>query len=136
MFIFWIVISVVILLVYRHYKDRVFLCLLLGSLIAAISCLVSQSSLVQLGTFACFTLLGIGYIRYVQRSNLFRRLNPIALSDLVGQQAIVLQSIDEQPGQVKLNGDVWHAKSLGSAIYNPGDTVCVVGIKGLFVFVA
>ncbi len=132
MVIFWCVMSMVIFLVFRYFKDNVFFCLFIGSVSTTIGCLFSNRSLIQIGIFIVSTLLCIAYFK----NYLFRKLNPINLSDLIGKQAVVTSTIGDEPGLVKLNGDRWHAKSLGAATYKRGDVVYIVGIKGLYVFVS
>ncbi|OOB77539.1 MAG: hypothetical protein ATN33_00900 [Epulopiscium sp. Nele67-Bin001] len=135
MVLFWILISIVVFLVFHYFQDKIFLCFLGGCVVTAIVCLFYNSSVVQLGVFGCSTLLFVVYVKCINKSKLFRKLNYIELSDLVGKQAIVVNMISADGGQVKLNGDVWYAKSLSSATYNKGDVVSIIGIKGLFVFV-
>lgn len=50
---------------------------------------------------------------------------------LEGKHALVLDKVDHQSGQVKLDGEVWTARPLNDDdIYHPGDQVTVMHIDG------
>ncbi len=138
MFLFWFLLSLVVLFFFHIYKDRIFFVLLIGTIVTSIICLFTNSSLIHLGTFALATYMTMLYFRHFKDGKLFRTLKPINLQNLVGRQAIVVKSIGGdtyEVGQVKLNGDIWYAKSIANLSFERGDKVAIVGIKGLFVYV-
>jgi membrane protein implicated in regulation of membrane protease activity len=50
---------------------------------------------------------------------------------LKGRQAVVLQRVDGQGGRIKLNGEVWSARTLDTGqTFEPGQQVDVVEIEG------
>ncbi len=50
---------------------------------------------------------------------------------LEGKHALVLDQVDRQRGQVKLDGEVWTARPLNEDdVYQPGDQVTVMHIDG------
>ena len=70
------------------------------------------------------------------RPNLRRRLSrgtglPEPAKALEGKHAVVLDQVDHQRGQVKLDGEVWTARPLNDDdVYRPGDQVTVMHIDG------
>ncbi|MFI6979802.1 NfeD family protein [Embleya sp. NPDC050154] len=50
---------------------------------------------------------------------------------LKGTSAVVLERVDEHGGRIKLNGEVWSARSLdATAVFEPGSRVDVADIVG------
>ena len=70
------------------------------------------------------------------RPALRRRLTPgnavkIGIKALEGKKAVVLDTVARDPGQVKLDGQVWTARPLNDGdVFEPGDSVTVVHIDG------
>jgi membrane protein implicated in regulation of membrane protease activity len=55
---------------------------------------------------------------------------------LVGREAVVLQRTDQDGGVVKLEGEHWTARSyLGDQVFEPGERVQVVEIRGAIALV-
>jgi membrane protein implicated in regulation of membrane protease activity len=56
---------------------------------------------------------------------------PIGLPALEGSQALVLERVDADHGLVKIEGEMWRARSFdGTQAYEPGERVRVVELKG------
>lgn len=56
---------------------------------------------------------------------------PEPIKALEGQHARVLEQVSHDRGQVKLDGEVWSARTLNDGdVYEPGDHVTVVHIDG------
>ena len=56
---------------------------------------------------------------------------PEPVKALEGKHALVLDRVDRQRGQVKLDGEVWTARPLNDDdVYQPGDQVTVIHIDG------
>jgi membrane protein implicated in regulation of membrane protease activity len=50
---------------------------------------------------------------------------------LKGRQAVVLERVDENGGRIKLNGEIWSARSLDTGqVFEPGQKVDVAEIQG------
>ncbi|MEV7276246.1 NfeD family protein [Streptomyces sp. NPDC093111] len=50
---------------------------------------------------------------------------------LKGRQALVLERVDSTDGRIKLNGEIWSARTLDTGqIFEPGEQVDVVDIDG------
>jgi len=70
------------------------------------------------------------------RPPLLRRLTParspqMGIKALEGKNALVLDRVGRDEGQVKLDGQVWTARPLNDGdVYEPGESVTVVHIDG------
>ena len=86
------------------------------------------STEVQLVAFTVMTLLSLLVARPIAKRHLQPpppefRTNAQAL---LGEEALVLQQVDRDSGQVKVGGDVWSARSTSpSDVFEPGDRVVV-----------
>ncbi|MFJ6215895.1 NfeD family protein [Streptomyces sp. NPDC092296] len=55
----------------------------------------------------------------------------MGIEALKGASAIVQERVDDQDGRIKLNGEIWSARSLNpGTAYEPGQQVDVVEIEG------
>ncbi|MFD4367584.1 NfeD family protein [Rhodococcus sp. NPDC058521] len=82
-----------------------------------------------------FGVMSIGLL-VVVRPMLLRRYSkppaiPTGIDALPGKQALVLEEVGTDTGQVKLNGEVWTARPMDTTeVYPPGTTVTVMEIDG------
>lgn len=81
-----------------------------------------------------FGVVSIGLVTFA-RPWLKVRLHPELVhtntNALIGRKAVAVSSVDDQGGRVRLDGDVWSARSLDqSRPISPGDSVTVVEIAG------
>lgn len=88
------------------------------------------------GQVAVFAVSAIGLL-FVVRPAARRALEHstphtiTGISRLVGQQAVVLETVDKHQGLVKLHGEPWSARAYDPAqTLEPGETVNVIEIKG------
>lgn len=58
-----------------------------------------------------------------------RRSAAVGLETLVGRSALVVTPVSVRAGQVKLDGEVWEARS--DAVLDPGTAVLVRAVRGL-----
>jgi membrane protein implicated in regulation of membrane protease activity len=105
----------------------------LGALISAAAAEVAGMG-VAVVVFVLASILTLAVVRPVVRSHL--RMPPhlrTGAAALVGKQAIVLETIanDEGVGIVRIDGEVWTARSLhDDQVIEPGTRVEVIDIKG------
>jgi len=105
-----------------------------GALLAAIVGLAGAGTIATPVAFAIGSGLAFAGLRPIARSH--RRLPPAmrtGAAALVGRRAIVLERIanDEGVGCVKIDGEVWTARSYDDdQIIEPGERVDVVEIRG------
>ncbi|WP_080794888.1 NfeD family protein [Corynebacterium pacaense] len=85
--------------------------------------------------FLTFALSSVALLLFL-RPALKRRLHKPAVLDtspqaLLGSTAIVLERIDEQGGQIRMDGSIWSARSLDpSHAFDEGERVHVISIDG------
>jgi membrane protein implicated in regulation of membrane protease activity len=78
--------------------------------------------------FTVFTLLSLVVARPIAKRHLLAPPPPLRTNApaLIGEHALVLERIDRDSGQVKVEGDVWSARSTSAlAVFEPGDRVVV-----------
>src|SRR5579871_1114974 len=105
-----------------------------GALVAAAASVAGVSLVISAVTFVCVSALSLRTLRPLA---LRQRHVPMALrtgtAALVGRRAIVLERIanDEGIGKVKIDGDLWTARSFDDdAVLGVGEVVEVVAISG------
>ncbi|NUR24970.1 MAG: NfeD family protein [Catenulispora sp.] len=60
----------------------------------------------------------------------------IGVSTILGAEAVVLERIDAEGGQVNLSGELWRARPYDATrIFEPGDRVRVIEVDGATVLV-
>jgi membrane protein implicated in regulation of membrane protease activity len=98
---------------------------------AGIVAAVGASSEVQIATFTVLTLLSLVFARPIAKRHLLappveQRTNVPAL---LGAEALVLERVDRDSGQVKVGGEVWSARSAAPGdVFEPGDRVTVESV--------
>jgi membrane protein implicated in regulation of membrane protease activity len=112
----------------------------LGALGAAVADLAGGGSTLQALAFVIITALSFGVVRPIARRHISM---PPALrtgtAALVGRTAMVVEDIcnDEARGAVRLDGEVWTARTLDEDELIPaGRRVTVIDIKGATALVA
>lgn len=133
--------------------------LVAGLLLAAAEMLIGDLTLLMLGGAALITagvsgVAGTGLVAdavifgvtavgllLIVRPMLLRRYatpppTPTGMDALPGKTARVLETVDEQGGRVKLDGEVWSARPFDAAErYPEGSTVYVMRVEGAHVVV-
>jgi membrane protein implicated in regulation of membrane protease activity len=106
----------------------------IGAFAAAVIELVGLGTPVAVAVFAVLTALSFGVLRPIARRHL--RTPPqirTGTAALIGRRAIVVQRIanDEGVGSVRIDGEVWTARSLDDdQVIEPGTPVHVIEIRG------
>ena len=106
----------------------------IGAGAAALVSLVGGGTPIAVVVFAVFTALSFGIVRPIARRHI--KTPPqirTGTAALVGRTAIVLERIanDEGVGCVRLDGEVWTARSYDEdQIFEPGTRVHVMEIRG------
>jgi membrane protein implicated in regulation of membrane protease activity len=112
----------------------------LGAAVAAVVALVGAGSLISLICFIGVALAALAVVRpmALRHMKVPPRLRTGAAA-LVGKQAVVLERIanDEGMGSVRIDGEVWTARSYNDdEVIERGTKVDVVDIKGATALVA
>ena len=98
---------------------------------AAIVAAFGASTELQIASFIVFTLLSLVFARPIAKRHLvpqppeFRTNAPA----LVGEEAVVVQQVDRDSGQVKVGGEVWSARPVNPEdVFEPGERLIVESV--------
>jgi membrane protein implicated in regulation of membrane protease activity len=111
----------------------VLLMLAAGGLAAGVTAAVGGELWAQGLVFALVSALAL----VLARPALKRRLDHggadarIGLAAIEGSTGVVLERVDADHGLVKIEGEMWQARSFdGTEVYEPGERVRVIDVKG------
>jgi membrane protein implicated in regulation of membrane protease activity len=112
----------------------------MGASVAAVAAVAGASAIIAVLCFIAVALVAIAVVRPIAASHM--KVPPrlrTGTAALVGKQAIVLERIanDEGMGTVRIEGEVWTARSYNDDdVIERGTKVDVVDIKGATALVA
>src|SRR3954452_16249763 len=105
-----------------------------GALVAMLAALAGAGGAVQFVLFGAVTLAFFGLVRPIAKRHLYQPPQiRTGTAALIGRDAIVLERIhnDENVGRVRLEGEVWTARSYDEDVeIEPGTRVHVIAIRG------
>lgn len=130
--VLWLIIGVV--LVVAEVLSGAFVLVMLGSaaLVAALAAALGTGPVISGVVFAAVAAGGIT----LARPALVRRMHhgdhvKTNVDALVGSKALVTTTVDVHSGQVKVNGEIWSARSYDETeVLEPGRTVTIMSISG------
>jgi membrane protein implicated in regulation of membrane protease activity len=106
--------------------------LAVAAALAALVAILGGGAVLQIIVFAIGAIGSLAIVRPIAMSHL-RTAIPArtGTAALVGQNAVVLERVDGNSGQVKLAGEVWSARAYdGDRAFEPGERVSVLEIRG------
>ena len=104
----------------------------LGALAAALTAALGADTAAQFCVFIVFSVALLGFarpaiLRRMQRGHGVR----MGIEALTGAPALVLEQVNEHDGRIKLQGEVWSARSYEPGrVFAPGEQVNVARIDG------
>jgi membrane protein implicated in regulation of membrane protease activity len=103
-----------------------------AALLAAVTALVGGGVALQLVIFIVASVASLAFIRPVAARHLQAPARiRTGTAALVGAQAVVLERVDADGGQVKIGGEVWSARSYDEdEVLEPGARAQVMQIQG------
>jgi membrane protein implicated in regulation of membrane protease activity len=103
-----------------------------GAVAAAVVAGVGGGITAQVLVFVVVSVALIAVVRPIANRNARQRPELRSGVDaLKGRQALVLERVDENGGRIKLNGEIWSARSLDTGqVFEPGQKVDVAEIQG------
>ncbi|GAA0804355.1 NfeD family protein [Spirilliplanes yamanashiensis] len=131
----WVVLGVV-LVVAEIFTTTLFLVMFAaGAFAAAAAAGLGAPVAVQAIVFAVVSALSVAVVRPVIRRHRQDELTggdtPFGLAAIEGSEALVLDQVDADHGMVKIDGEVWTARSFdGTEVYAPGEHVRVIKVRG------
>ena len=109
----------------------------LGSLAALICTMLGGDVWLQIVVFVVVSAVTLALVRPLAKKYLAPNYSATNADRVIGQQAVVLQEIDNLKGQGQVNiaGQAWTARSESGAVLTEGSQVRVLRIEGVKVFV-
>jgi membrane protein implicated in regulation of membrane protease activity len=106
--------------------------LALAALLAALVAALGGGAVLQIVVFALAAVGSLALVRPIAMSHMRTAIpTRTGTAALVGQNAVVIERVDANSGQVKLGGEVWSARSYdGERAFEAGQSVSVLEIKG------
>jgi membrane protein implicated in regulation of membrane protease activity len=106
-----------------------------GAVAAAGAAALGASLLLQVIVFAIVSGLSLAAVRPIivrhARSALESGDTPIGIEAMEGSHGTVLEEVDADRGMIKVDGELWQARSFdGNEKYLPGERVRVLRVKG------
>jgi membrane protein implicated in regulation of membrane protease activity len=127
----WLLAAVLLLLGEAATNALVFVVPFGGAAAAAVLAALGVPWFGQLAGFVAVTVALIFFVRPVAHR---RQSGPglrTGAAALVGQQALVTTRVDEHRGHIRLEGQIWSARTLDpEKIFEPGEAVHVAAIDG------
>lgn len=129
--LFWLIGGIALIAAEILSGDFFLLMVGVGALAGAGSEAIFGNTIVSCAVFA---VVSIGLVTFA-RPWLKRRLHPELVHTnadaLIGRKAVAVSAVNAQGGQVRLDGDVWSARSFDdNRPISPGQSVTVVEIAG------
>jgi membrane protein implicated in regulation of membrane protease activity len=130
--VLWLLFGVALIIAEVLSGDFVLVMLGAAGLAAALTDALTGNLLADVVVFAVTAATGVFLVRPLLRSRLLsgehHRTNVEALK---GAQAVVLSTVDEHDGRVRIGGEVWSARSyIAGEALEPGRQVIVMEIAG------
>jgi membrane protein implicated in regulation of membrane protease activity len=131
--VLWIVLGVV-LAVAEIFTTTLFLIMFaVGAFAAAGAAALGAPVEIQAIVFAVVSALTVLGVRPAlrRRSTLASGEQPFGVEAIEGSTALVLEQVDVDRGLVKIDGELWQARSYDATqVFAPGDRVQVIQVRG------
>ncbi len=110
----------------------------LAAALAALVALVGGGLALQVTAFVLGSIASLAIVRPIARRHMRTPAQiRTGTAALVGARAVVLETVDQDRGQVKIGGEVWSARSFDEDdVFEPGQRVEVLRIEGATALVA
>lgn len=130
---FWLIVLIACLVIEGITTQLVTIWFAAGSIGAVIAARAGLSWTAQLGIFLILSFALLVVLRPLLRGVLRPRQDKTNADRILGQKAVVIQTIDNRngTGQVRLMGQVWSARSINNETIAEGETVAVKEISGV-----
>lgn len=128
---FWLFAAVVLGVIELVTAPLICIWLCGGALVAALAGFFTQSVWVSLLAFVVVSALMLAFTRPLVKSKLTPKVQPTNADRIIGKEGVVIVGIDsvENKGQIKVDGQVWSAKS--DCPIDEGEKVTVSSIEGV-----
>jgi membrane protein implicated in regulation of membrane protease activity len=133
--VLWIVIAIALAIAEMFTATLLLIMFSAGALAAAGAAALGAPMLAQVLVFAIVSALSIVAVRPIIRRNQRPAVEtgdaPFGVEAIEGSTAMVLEEVDSEHGLVKIDGEMWSARSFdGTETYSPGQRVRVIKVRG------
>jgi len=129
----WLLVAVALAIAEVFTTTFVLIMFAAGALAAAIAAAADAPIALQGVLFAVVSALALWMVRPVLRRHLEQvgADARIGMAAIEGSTALVLEQVDADHGMIKIEGELWRARSYdGTQVFEPGERVRVIEIKG------
>ncbi|OLF14910.1 NfeD family protein [Actinophytocola xanthii] len=128
--VFWLIGGIALISAEILSGDFFLLMVGVGALAGAGAEWASGNTLIAALVFAFVSIGLVTFARPWLKRRMHGALVHTNVDALIGRRAVVVEPVDEHGGQVRLDGDVWTARTVTSETISPGSSVTVVEIAG------
>ena len=133
--VLWIVLGIALAIAEAFTATLLIIFFAVGALAAAGAAALGAPFLLQAIVFAVFSALSVGALRPIilrhAKSALETGDTPFGIEAMEGSHGMVVEEVDGDHGMIKLEGELWQARSFdGNEKYLPGERVRVVKVTG------
>ncbi|MBQ7093012.1 MAG: NfeD family protein [Clostridia bacterium] len=131
--VFWIIAVIALCILEAATLGLTAIWFAIGALASAVVALLGAGWLMQVIVFLAVSAVSMFYTRPIVRDKLKVRNTPTNLDRIIGQTAIVTETIDNEKGkgQIKVNGLIWTARAENGEIIEKDTHVIVKSIQGV-----
>ena len=132
--IYWLAIFIVLLIIEIVTMGLTTIWFAGGAVMAFLTGLVGFGIWIQVGVFIVVSTVLLVLTRPIAVKYFNQNRQKTNVESLIGQQALVLEDVDtlHASGQVKVNGQIWSAKTEETSGFIAKDTVVMIqGIQGV-----
>ncbi len=130
----WLIVGIALAVAEAFTGTLVLLMLAAGALVAAVTAGAGAPPVVQGIVFGAVSGLALAGIRPALRRHLEHAPDPaprIGVDAIEGASGLVVERVDADHGLIKIEGELWTARSFDSTqVIEPGERVQVIAIKG------
>ena len=133
--VLWIVLAIALAVAEAFTATLLVIMFAAGAFAAAGAAALGAPVLLQVIVFALVSGLSVGAVRPIiikhARSALETGERPFGMEALEGSHGTVLEEVDADRGMIKIDGELWQARSFdGAEKYLPGERVRVLRVRG------
>ena len=132
MWYFWLILAGIFVIAEIATVGFLIFWLSLGSLCAMLTSFFTDNIIIQTAVFVVTSVLFIFLTRPLAKK-LAKTDNTLVTNafSIIGKKAIVIKEINPGVGQIKIDGQVWTAKSTNEEIISEGTEVLILNIDGV-----
>jgi len=130
----WLILSGVLLAAEILTTQLVLASFSVGALAAGLTAAFTESIYVQCGVLIVVSSLTLLLIRPKMLERLYSDEHTTGIDKLIGQEGVVLEEVSVQAGTIRLNGEIWTARTV-DGLYASGDIVICTAVDGAIAIV-